>query len=468
MTDLHAWHLPALGTDDVERMDEKRHGDVRLLVPVLRPGVITRLAARVLDARREHLVQRSTADIIAVIDAAAERLTTGDMRALALRALPAISGFSPPMAARILDGMAGEWRAPALRALITAELGDGALLDGFVASGSRRVRAFGPPLITHIFSGNVPGVAVTSLVRALLVKSASLGKTAAGEPVLAPLFARAVTEVDEAIGACIAVTYWPGGESEQEAEALAVADAIVVYGGENVVAGVRARAPGSRRIIEHGPKLSFGIIGRDALHSHADAQDLAIAVARAAADFDQHGCVSPHTVFVQRGAVEPADFATLVAQALAHVGRTLPRGRVTAADAARIRDVATRAEFRGIAGSRTDVHHVEDALVIYDELPTLDASCLNRTLFIKPFDEPAQIIERITPYHDVLQSAAIAGFTATSAERLAADLAAAGVTRITDFQRLAWPAATWHHDGRGPLLELLRFIDFEPPATAIE
>ena len=54
------------------------------------------------------------------------------------------------------------------------------VLDEFRPSGrgGGRQAAFGPRLAAHVFSGNVPGVAVTSLVRSLLVKAATLGKTA--------------------------------------------------------------------------------------------------------------------------------------------------------------------------------------------------------------------------------------------------------------------------------------------------
>jgi hypothetical protein len=463
--ELHAWHLPGLGDADVERIDDRNHGSLRLLVPVLRAGAITRLAARLGEARRAHLVHRRVDDIVDIIDEAVVRITTGETRATILDALPQVTGFSRPMAQRILDGMARDWRAPALRAVLDSELGGVDRLDTFVDSGAVRVRAFGPPLVGHILAGNVPGVGVTSLIRALLVKSASVAKTSAREPVLAPIFARAVAAVDAGIGRCLAVTYWPGGEpaSHVEAETIAAADAIVVYGGEQVVAAVRAAAPASKRIIEHGPKLSFGVVGSAVLRDAATARSTARAVAAAAADFDQHGCVSPHFVFVQDGSISAEKFAGLVAQELTSLNESLPRGTISAGEAARIRDAATRAEFRAIGGEKTRVHHAASALIIYDALPALEASCLNRTLYIKRIAALADVVERVAPYRDVLQSVAFAGIPEQDAARLAADLAAAGVTRITDFERLAWPPAPWHHDGRGPLVELIRFVDDERP-----
>ncbi|MBD0320994.1 MAG: hypothetical protein ICV87_11715, partial [Gemmatimonadetes bacterium] len=44
---------------------------------------------------------------------------------------------------------------------------------------------------------------------------------------------------------------------------------------------------------------------------------------------------------------------------------------------------------------------------------------------------------------------------------LAASLARAGVARVAALGNMAWPPQTWHHDGRPPLRELVRWCDLE-------
>src|SRR5690606_32265364 len=129
------------------------------------------------------------------------------LRLEAIDRVAKVTGLSTAMTTLVLEGMAAEWREERLLDLLRSEFNDPDVLDRFSrrAAGSS-VRALGPALTLHIFSGNVPGVSVTSLVRALLVKSASLAKTASSEPVLAPLFARALAEEDEGLGECLAVT----------------------------------------------------------------------------------------------------------------------------------------------------------------------------------------------------------------------------------------------------------------------
>ena len=44
---------------------------------------------------------------------------------------------------------------------------------------------------------------------------------------------------------------------------------------------------------------------------------------------------------------------------------------------------------------------------------------------------------------------------------LAEALARAGATRIAPFDAAPFPPAGWRHDGRGPLEELVRWVDLE-------
>src|SRR5690625_6658114 len=88
---------------------------------------------------------------------------------------------------------------------------------------------------------------------------------ASGEPLLAALFAQTLAEIDPELGSTIGVTYWPGGSTELEAVVLEGAETTVVYGGAEVVESIRRRLPSGRKLIEHGPRLSLALIGREVL-----------------------------------------------------------------------------------------------------------------------------------------------------------------------------------------------------------
>jgi hypothetical protein len=294
---IDAYHLPALAHPPTTTWSYGKGADAfEVRVPRLTGALLREQLRALAEARDEHLAGRPVAEIVEVVDGVAARLLdpADPLRRTAERALPAMTSYSPAMIRHVLDRMAADWRAAPLRELLRAEFGDPRVLDGFhpAPRGRGERMVIGPRLITNVFSGNVPGVAVTALVRALLLKSAALGKTAVGEPLLAALFARGVAEADAGLGACLAVTYWSGGDDEMERAALEAADAVVVYGGADAVASVRARTPAATTFLGYGPKISFGAVGRGALTADA---------ARAAAGVRR----STHPPSTSRGACHP-------------------------------------------------------------------------------------------------------------------------------------------------------------------
>jgi hypothetical protein len=456
---LDAFHLPP-GFEDVPLATIAERDGVRLRTARLDEAATARLADALRRARA-RLRSKPLARTIAAVDTAAGRLRDDDepVRHLVLRSLEAFTGLHPAMARHVLDRISEDWLAPALHRLLTAELGGTDAVDGFIARGDGiRSRVVAPAIGLHVFSGNVPGVSVTSMVRALLVRSAVIGKPAAGEPFLAAAFARLLHEADPLVGDCCAVFYWSGGDAAVEAAVLRHAGLVVHYGGAEAIASLRARAAEGTTFVEHGPRLSLAVVNAAAA-GHDAARDLA----RAVALFDQQGCVSPQAAYVVGSADDARSFAAAVADALAEIGASLPRGRLEPAEAAAIHTARTRAEFRAIGGE--NVHLWQGAslayTVIYDGSPGVSGTCLNRTLVVRPVADVQQLIDTVEPAGMYLQTVGIAGFGDEDGLALAAALGEIGATRVAPISAMPWPPVTWHHDGRGPLRELVRWIDYE-------
>lgn len=457
-----AWFTPEVEPKELATIEV---GELTCRYPVPGPDFVARCVASLREAAGS-LRGRPVAEIVTAVDRAAGRLAdpADPIRLEADRTVAAATGYSPAMTRLVLDRMAADWRAERLEAFLRAELGNPEFLDGFrpVAAG-RRARAYGPSLAFQVFAGNVPGVAVTALVRMLLAKAPSLGKLASGQPVLAVLFARALESADPDLARALALTYWPGGAEDAERRAVLEVDTVVVYGGSETVAAYRKHTDESRRLVVHGPRFSIGLIGADALDE--DRTGTARAVARAVAAFDQHGCVSPHALWVEDpSGTATAEFAAVLAEALDAVEKTLPRGRISPGEASAIQQERAAAELKGHAADApaTQVLASEGTrwTVIFDPEPVFRPSCLNRFLRVHPIQDLDQAIELITPVGRWLQSVAVAG-AADRREQLAHRLAAAGASRITTFDRLPWPSPDWHHDGQEPLRELLRWVDVE-------
>lgn len=441
MRSFDAWHLPGLAPDELT-LATYTFGSLSVRAPVLTVTQLQRVIAHVTAARANVLKQMPRAEIVSAIDAAAERVVRDEQTA---ELLTDVTGYSRATVDDVLAHMARDWSTASLARLLQQELGEAAPTATLVS---------GPRLAFHVFSGNVPGVAVTSIIRSLLVRAATLGKTASGEPVLPVLFAGALGAVQPRLADCLAVTYWPGGSEPLENVALEAADAIIVYGGAETVRSIAARAGVETRLVVHGPRQSLGVVGRNASLA------VAPAIARATAAYDQQGCVSPHVVYVERGgSLDARALARAVAAELKSLAMSLPRRTVSAGEAIAIRDARTRAEFRDDA----EVFAADDTsyTVIYDEDDALVTSCLNRTLYVKPIDDVSVLNVLLAPHRDVLQSVALAGFSAAQRTAIFHQLSECGVTRITTFEELPWPPMWWHHDGRGPLQELLFWHDLE-------
>ena len=126
------------------------------------PPSPTDLSAR-LDAlltnRIQHLVPRTARDILGCIDQAVQRWLdphSPERRESEAR-LPEATGLSAAMIRHVLPLIFREYRADKLEALCVDELGCLEVLDGFVPSVSGQKRASGPPLMTHVLAGNIPG-----------------------------------------------------------------------------------------------------------------------------------------------------------------------------------------------------------------------------------------------------------------------------------------------------------------------
>ncbi len=419
--------------------------------------------ALALRATRALLARRPAHEVIAALGAAGGRfLDPADpIRVEALARLPESTGLSPAMCAAVLDGMAADWTTERLEALVTAEFGSAAALDGFVAPGSRLAMAVGPGLAVQIVAGGVPGVGVTALLRSLAVKGPTLLKPGHGDVLLPELFVRALAAIDPSLAQSVAVVHWPGGSREHEDAAFAHAELITVYGSDDTVRAVRARAAPTTRVVEYHHRFSVGIVGREAL-VRGTVDQIAADVATAVGMYDQRGCVSPQMVFVEEdGRVSPAVFAELVARALGDLDARLPVGPLETGQASTLQQARATAELLASTAGGFVRHGGRAAwTVVLDSGSMASTPTAGRFVRLRSVEGAEEVPGLLAPRGAHLQTVGIAGLGAR-AEEVARALGDIGVSRVTPFASVAFPPSWWHHDGRGPLLDLVRWVDLE-------
>ena len=432
--------------------------------PVL-PGDASERLLDALRAAGARLADVPVRDLVSSIGRVADRFldSSDPLRREAIDLLVPTAGVSQEMASEILTGMARDWTADRLTELLRRELGDPEVLDGFRRlDEGRTIRARGPVLTFQVGAGTVPGVSVTSMIRALLVKSAVLLKPGLGDVVLPVLFAEALAEQAPALSDALAVTYWPGGSSPLEGLALQRAEVVVAYGGNEAVTSLRTRTPVTTRFIAYHHRLSVGLVGREALTAER-APRVARKAAWAVCMFDQRGCVSPHAIYVEEGgSVDPGEWAALLASAMEDLEVELPGGRLTASDASAVHQVRGSAELREATGSGVRVFRTDESFwtVILEDEMRFTPSCLNRVVSVVPTPDLRGVAGSLGGVGRYLQTVAVEG-AEDCLPTLAEALCRAGATRITSFEKAPWPPPWWCHDGASVLAGLIRWIDLE-------
>ena len=417
-------------------------------------------------ARGDALLRHSASERAQLLGRAGARfLDPKDaLRREAEERLPSTADLSPEMARAVIEGMARDWTGERLMGLLSAELPHAEVLERFVPHpGGGRVRAYAPALSFHVGAGTVPGVSATSMLRGLLLGSATLVKPGLGDVVLPVLLARALAEEAPRLASAVAVLYWSGGSGEHaESAALATSDLVVAYGGDATVRSIRERLPGTTPMIAYHHRLSVALVGRGAL-TQSELPDVAAALARAVAVFDQRGCVSPHAVFVEQGGEAGArELADALAQALERLNLVLPPTRPAPAHASAIHQLRRTSELRRAAGENIELFAGPDAswTVVLESARELESSCAGRTVRVHPIADALSMPDLLESVGRHLQTVGVAGL-GERMEEVAAALGEVGAVRVCPLGEVPFPPPWWHHDGRGPLSVLLRWVDLE-------
>jgi len=473
VTLLQAWHLPSgfsLGGGEVAVLDAP--GVPAFQYPALSEPRLRELMGFLRRERESTLANVTVSRVVEAVDRVAGRLLdSGDeLRVAALAGLGPHSGCSPRMAEVILEGMARSWMREGLWDLVRSEFRDPAVLDGFrPGPAGDRTRALGFPLSFHMGAGTVPGVAATSLIRGLLVKSAVLLKPGLGDLPLSIVVARGLQEEDPELARTVAVLYWPVDQSGRTETVLKEADLVVTYGSDETVRWVREHLPARAPLRAYRHRMGFGLVGRGALGGSAGkpTKDVAGSVAReaalAVAVFDQKGCVSPHVFFVERGGeVDPEGWAALLARALEELEVVLPSGVVSLEEALAIQQIRGVAELGEGSGNGVVHHGGEGACwtVLYRTGGDIEPSCLNRTVTVLAVDTVQDALSMLEEWVPYLQTVGVAGLEGRKVEVIE-KLARLGVSRVSSLGGTPWPRPWWHHDGFGPLQDLVRWTDVE-------
>lgn len=467
MIPLQDWWLPAeISESDVFSSAPVQVGALLQARPT--PEGLKHLQAHLHHIQAQVLAHRSIESILTSLDRLARLWLDPALpeRRLAIAAIADVTGFSPEQVAHSIDLEMRSSLEADLRRALTRELGNPAVLDGFAPVPGLEGRSFaqGPGLIGAIFSANIPALPHLTVMRALLVKAACLGRVSRDEPLFLPLYARTLEQVDPELARGLAVVRWEHTDQAVETAFLSGIDHLIFYGGEAAAASLQARCPPGLASTWHGHRVSFGVVLRSALESPEAVKPLARALAYDFTVFEQHACLSPQALYVETGGqVSPETLAEALVEGLEHWAERLPPRRLAVAELGQRRGLLAELNLRALMGEAVRVvspPHRLQGVVTLEPAEPVQPSPLDRWVRVMPIDGWKHLNTWMLKYRKVLQNVAVAG-NGSDAEMLRLHLARWGVTRVCTPGTMATPTMMWHHDGQPRLGELVRWCDEE-------
>lgn len=397
------------------------------------------------------------ASIITVLDKVGQCfLPEGSHYQKALDILAEDSSFAPETNALTLNLLPGLLSADSLYERVRCELGNVDSLDRFVKAPPFQGKLKAEPLgiLLHITAGNVFLSAIDSLIQGFLTKNISLLKPASANRRFPELVASAFLEADQegVLSDCFAILQFQGGDERIENPLLAKVHGVIAWGGASSMESIKHRLPAGVRFLEFGPKISVQVISQNYFH-HTDTSSLARQLAAEICLWDQAACASPQNLFLQSG-IDPEGWMDKLAKALEQ--NTIRRGPLSPDQALEIHKEELRAtvlkELHG-GGFRKG----KDYLIAWDPRPGIRPSGLSRTLIIKLYRDPGDLVEQISPMGPYLQSCSLA-VTESERPHYMRAMAHAGVKRFSSPGKILTGLNGAPHDGRLPLRELVHLV----------
>jgi hypothetical protein len=357
----------------------------------------------------------------------------------------------------------GSWTEPALVALVERELGSTAALDhegddARAQGPGARTLAMAPRLCLQVLARTVPPAGWQSVALAWLLGSAVLIRPSTHLAALIEAFALSLAHAAPELAAVTWVALSPAEDTAWQRALASHADALVIHGGDDAVTAWQAVARRDALVVAHGHRVSAAFLSVAGLVEPALSENLR-GLALDLCAWDQTGCLSPVTLYVEDGGPVSAGQVAqrLVEEALPAIEAELPPGPWGAGVLAeRTLFVRARMIEASVHASRSGTAHV---IVAADTAP-LEGSCLHRVLLVRPVASVDALVATLRQSAPYLQALAVGG-PATMRAELAERLATSGLNRVCAPGQMQRPPLTWSHDGRGCLRPLVRWTDIE-------
>lgn len=343
--------------------------------------------------------------------------------------------------------MAGLFSREELEYKCQVELGEWVEPLPDLKGGIRRKR-YPLGILLHIAAGNVDGLPAYSVIEGLLAGNINILKLPTGDSGFSVRLLSELIKIEPDLKEYIYVFDVPSTETATLRKFAEIADAVVVWGGNEAIHAAKRLTDEKTRIISWGHKMSFAYVTEAV--SEEELYDLALHVC----ETNQVLCSSCQGIFVD----------TEAETVLYQIGQQFFEQLVKANTAVGKADLGMRGkntiriynDFLEAKEGQTILQ--ADGVSVYIEPDSkLELSYLFRNVWVKRLPKQ-QIISELKQHKNHLQSCALLCADEERIE-LVDLLARAGVVRITDAD-MSSSESGGAHDGLYPLKEYSRIVEF--------
>lgn len=305
-------------------------------------------------------------------------------------------------------------------------------------------------VLFHIAAGNMDGLPVYSVIEGLLAGNINLLKLPAVDGGLSVLLLEGLFAIEPRLAEYVYVFELSSGETASLRQLAELANAVVVWGGDEAVQAVRAMAPPNVRVIEWGHKLSFAYATPKGL-TKENLEGLAHGIC----DTNQLLCSSCQGVFIDTSDVAVARrFCTEFLPVLQRVSAGYPAVPLSAR-AQNTLQLYTRGLEKTGAGD-TELFRGGGVSLSLEADSELTLSLQFRNLWVKRLPQ-AEMIKTLHPHKNHLQTAGLL-CADTEWDALRDKLWRAGVVRVSTGGEMSGGYCGAAHDGEYPLQRYTRLV----------
>jgi phenylacetate-CoA ligase len=341
---------------------------------------------------------------------------------------------------------------------VRGEFVQASVLDRFtkVPRFQGEVKASPLGIILHVTAGNVFLSSIDSLLTGLLTKNLSILKVSSQNTFFPQNFAKALSNFDKKniVANKFAVLHWKGGDQSVESFIKKKVNAIIAWGGEEVMESYRKDLPQGVKFLDFGPKISVQIVSEAGL-AEKNIDIVCDKIVQDIVPWDQAACSSPQNLYLQTG-IDTTSFMKSLSKAFA---RATSRGEISEDEATEI----LKEYYRGLYSELMEqgsVQKSETYLLHLEQNKFIRPSPLNRSLILKTYNDLTDLYTHLEPFSYYLQSCS---YLLSSAEKsdYVETLSLTGIKRLAPLGTITWGMDGAPHDGRFVLRELVHFIGDE-------